>query len=113
MAISGKMPPVSYLTWLDRYTLWNFGLIIAMALQSRCLSQFAPDPRDEAEGGLYDYICMGILAGTWCAVHIWYFYRAFQLWYRGSRKVRDAHLMSGISFLAEKAKHVKVSQSLV
>ena len=35
MAIAGKLPPVSYLTWLDKYTLSNYLLIIAVAVQSR------------------------------------------------------------------------------
>jgi len=104
MAISGKMPPVSYLTWLDQYTLWNFALIIVMALQSRCLTQTTKGT-DLREGGLFDFVSLGILGSTWLSVHIWFIRRATKLWFFKGNKTRDKHLKSGRPMDSEYAKN--------
>ena len=66
MAIAGKLPPVSYLTWLDKYTLCNYLLIIAVAVQSRALTQLGGD---DQETGLFDMVCTAVAAGFWGLMH--------------------------------------------
>ena len=92
MAIAGKMPPVAYLTWLDKYTLWNFFLIIAMALQSRTLSQFGPDSPNPIDK--YDSICLSILSVCWVGIHVWFVGRAVHMHCLNGQKLRDTNILA-------------------
>ena len=91
MAIAGKLPPVSYLTWLDKYTLSNYLLIIAVAVQSRALTQLGGD---EPQTGTYDTICTAVAAGFWGLMHCYYTLKAVKnYFYHG--KLRDSNLHNG------------------
>ena len=73
VAIAGKMPPVSYLTWTDLYFMSNFLLIIAMALQSRCLSQMqTPNGDVDPDTRLIDHISVGVLGVIWLGIHVYF-----------------------------------------
>ena len=91
MAIAGKLPPVSYLTWLDKYTLSNYLLIIAVAVQSRALTQLGGD---EPQTGTYDTICTAVAAGFWGLMHCYYTLKAIKNYLRGG-KTRDSNLHNG------------------
>ena len=91
MAIAGKLPPVSYLTWLDKYTLCNYLLIIAVAVQSRALTQLGGD---EPQTGTYDTICTAVAAGFWGLMHCYYTLKAIKNYLRGG-KTRDSNLHNG------------------
>jgi hypothetical protein len=95
MAIANKMPPVSYLTWLDKYTLGNFFLIIAMALQSRTLSQLGEGKPRSAEE--YDQICIWMFAACWVLIHVWFITKAMKLQLLQSRKQRDSNIQKAIA----------------
>lgn len=77
MAIAGKLPAIAYLTWLDCYSLWNFGLIMIAAIQSRLLAVELIVPDYNEDTGLYDTITTWILAITWGLVQIWYSRQAY------------------------------------
>ena len=115
MAIAGKLPPVSYLTWLDKYTLSNYLLIIAVAVQSRALTQLGGD--DELTGtydgqsGLFDTVCTAVAAGFWVLMHCYYSVKgAMNYFYHG--KQRDSNLhnggKSGKLVVVEAASHVQL-----
>ena len=84
MAIANKMPPVSYLTWIDRYTLWNGALIILTAIQTRLLA-FVPD--DHEKSGWGDYACSIALGTIWLIVQAFLLRKAVS-----NRSARDANL---------------------
>lgn len=89
MAIAGKLPPVAYLTWLDRYTLVNFMLIILVAVQSRVLNQLSGDGD---KTGLYDMVSTGVLVACWVGFHAHFAWNAFKRFVHGG-KTRDANVM--------------------
>ena len=88
MAIAGKLPPVSYLTWLDKYTLCNYLLIIAVAIQSRALTQLGGD---DLQTGLFDTVCTAVAAGFWGLMHAYYIQGAIKHYLQGSQ-LRDYYL---------------------
>ena len=88
MAIAGKLPPISYLTWLDQYTLCNFLLIIAVAVQSRALTQLGGD---DQHTGTYDTVCTAVAAGFWVLMHGYYIKKAVRNYLRGG-KLRDSNI---------------------
>ena len=88
MAIAGKLPPVSYLTWLDKYTLSNYLLIIAVAVQSRALTQLGGD---DEQTGLFDTVCTAVAAGFWGLMHAYYIQMAVKHYLQGGR-LRDEYL---------------------
>ena len=102
MAIAGKLPPISYLTWLDRYTIANFMLIIVVAVQSRALSQLSGDGE---KTGVYDYITTGMLGATWLVIHVHYAWKAYKRVMRAKTRdanVRDGMVIEAVSHLGEK-----------
>ena len=88
MAIAGKLPPVSYLTWLDKYTLSNYLLIIAVAVQSRALTQLGGD---DEQTGLFDTVCTAVAAGFWGLMHAYYIQMAVKHYLQGGQ-LRDEYL---------------------
>ena len=90
MAIAGKLPPVSYLTWLDKYTLCNYLLIIAVALQSRALTQLGGE---DQETGLFDTVCTAVAAGFWGLMHAYYIQIAIKRYLQGGQ-LRDFYLQN-------------------
>jgi len=103
MAIAGKLPPISYLTWLDRYTLANFMLIIVVAVQSRALSQLSGDGE---KTGVYDYVTTGMLGAVWVFIHVHYAWKAYKRVTRAKKRdanVREGTVLEAVSRLDEKA----------
>ena len=92
MAIAGKLPPVSYLTWLDKYTLSNYLLIIAMALQSRALTQLGGDGK---QTGIYDTLCTAVLAGVWGLIHCYFAVVGAKSYFNSGTNLRDSNLRDG------------------
>ena len=91
MAIAGKLPPVSYLTWLDKYTLCNYLLIIAVAVQSRALTQLGGD---DQQTGTYDTVCTAVAAGFWGLMHCYYSVNGAKNYFYHDN-LRDSNLQDG------------------
>ena len=91
MAIAGKLPPVSYLTWLDKYTLCNYLLIIAVAVQSRALTQLGGD---DQQTGTYDTVCTAVAAGFWGLMHCYYSVDGAKNYFYNDN-LRDSNLQDG------------------
>ena len=105
MAIAGKLPPIAYLTWLDRYTLANFLLIIVVAVQARALSQLSGDG---STTGLYDYVTTSMLGAVWVGIHANYAWKAFKrVVYH---KTRDANVKGGTTI--EAVSHISERSSM-
>ena len=91
MAIAGKLPPVSYLTWLDKYTLCNYLLIIAVAVQSRALTQLGGD---DQQTGTFDTVCTAVAAGFWGLMHCYYSVNGAKNYFYHDN-LRDSNLQDG------------------
>lgn len=72
VAIANKLPPIGYPTALDKYVLWNYALIIAMAIETRCLAFSIVVPADADDSGSSDLLCCFVLAIIWVLVHVWF-----------------------------------------
>ena len=81
MAISGKLPDISYLTVLDKYMLLCALFIVLVCVQSRCLNWLI-------EWGIsfhglrrFDRWSFGIFGGLWVVLQLWYGIAIYRLTY--------------------------------
>ena len=58
---------MSYETLLDRFLLYNFFLLVMMAIVSAVLPQAGQDAED-----LADRVCLALLGAIWCIVQAWF-----------------------------------------
>jgi len=93
VAIAGKLPPVSYLTWIDRFTFANALIVVLMAIWSRMLSLSIIVAEDSDQSGLVDNTVCTVLASSWLLVHLYYMVRA---WRHLARKVSEVKLVQGL-----------------
>ena len=84
MAISNKLPPVSYLTLLDRWLLYNYLIIIVVALQSRVVSFFDSDELGATETPYHvpDYVLSWTTAAFWLLVNAYFLFVIWQKWHQ-------------------------------
>ena len=81
IAIAGKLPPISYLTLLDTYTISTAAIIILVALQSRAFSYIHYDgdvstPSDEYINA--DRVCTAVLAVLWVFANLSFAIKVFR-----------------------------------
>ena len=81
MAISGKLPDISYLTVLDKYNLLCALFIVLVCVQSRCLNWLI-------EWGIsldglrrFDRWSFGVFGGFWVLLQLWYGFAIYRLTY--------------------------------
>ena len=93
MAIAGKLPAISYLTLLDQYIQWNFGIIVLFAIETRLLAfdYFVPDSAEDS--GNFDNMARAVLGCAWLAVQLLYLLMLCTRYFRPVE--RDANLMYG------------------
>jgi len=82
IASSRGLPPINYLTMLDRYNLGNGGLVICCAILSRVQQlRFGelPEWQLQAVGlpqsdftGIADLVCTCLFAAWWVVMHVWF-----------------------------------------
>ena len=71
MVIANKLPPVSYLTLMDKYTLWNAFFVIVVAIQSRLLdTKIWPIDHSSETTGQADRIFYFCSAGAWALMQL-------------------------------------------
>ena len=58
---------MSYETLLDRFLLYNFFLLVVMAIVSAVLPQAGEESED-----LADRVCLALLGAIWCIVQAWF-----------------------------------------
>ena len=63
---------MSYETLLDRFLLYNFFLLVAMAIVSAVLPQAGQDAED-----LADRVCLALLGAIWCLIQAWFVAKAW------------------------------------
>ena len=101
MAISNKLPPIHYLTLLDKFTLLQSLIIILVATESRLLSALVERPgalddvpeetlamHDKetlAMHGYYDATFSASVAGLWVLVHAYFIFKGLLLCARPDR----------------------------
>ena len=58
---------MSYETLLDRFLLYNFFLLVAMAIVSALLPQARREAKD-----LANRVCFALLGTVWCLIQAWF-----------------------------------------
>ena len=63
---------MSYETLLDKFLLYNFFLLVAMAIVSAVLPQAGQDAED-----LADRVCLALLGAIWFLIQAWFVAKAW------------------------------------
>ena len=64
---------MSYETLLDKFLLYNFFLLVAMAMVSAVL----PQAGHQDAGDLADHVSLALLGAVWCLIQAWFVAKAW------------------------------------
>eukprot|EP00322_Chrysochromulina_rotalis_P009864 CAMPEP_0115864582 /NCGR_PEP_ID=MMETSP0287-20121206/19275_1 /TAXON_ID=412157 /ORGANISM="Chrysochromulina rotalis, Strain UIO044" /LENGTH=469 /DNA_ID=CAMNT_0003319057 /DNA_START=17 /DNA_END=1426 /DNA_ORIENTATION=- len=78
MAISNKLPAISYLTFLDKYMLLCSLYVVLVAFESRSLAYIREEFGQDAIVDL-DRVAFWIFAVAWLVLHAWFLLKSVQL----------------------------------
>jgi len=116
----GQLPPIHYLTLLDKFTLLNSALIVLVALESRLLSMIVEfgggyDGSLDvtvAEYGPFDAVCSLIFATMWLVVHIYFIGLGWRLRTHADRYQFDLnwHHADGVPLIDDEGREVTEQQ---